>query len=531
MSTNKSKRKTKYKFDKYRKYRPIDIVNLLYLIFIASFYPLFLDDKYFNITITKTNVFTYSTIAYIILGIAAIVIENSMISYYDAGKPFHIYRDSRLFAAPDLWMTLFFAANIMAWVMAENKQQAMTGSEGRRFGLAIVIVIFIMFIIMARECFISPAVLVFAFAASGLSFFIAVTQHLGYDIFGLREGVAEKQKEMFISTFGNINTFASYICIILPVFLAVFIFSEKLWARIISVIGIIAASMAIITAKSDNVYLGVAAAIVLLFYVSVWNRHIGRYFAGLFMMAAGLFSMSLLNERFHGSTAHLNGIAEMIDNKTVMGGLTAALAVFCLVFLILKKRNSALYYKIQSRQLLIIVTILGAAAIISGVVMGIRSGNEFFTFDDKWGTYRGYIWKRSWSLFLDAPPLNKIFGYGNETISQLMKANYYDEMVRITNRIYDNCHNEVLQYLVTTGIFGAVSYIGLFVTSMVYMIKRAGKNPAVIACMAGCAAYAVQGLVNLNQPITTPYYFVMLAAGIGAIRYRDQGYGADTNKK
>ena len=46
-----------------------------------------------------------------------------------------------------------------------------------------------------------------------------------------------------------------------------------------------------------------------------------------------------------------------------------------------------------------------------------------------------------------------------------------------------------------------------------------------IACLAGAIGYLTQALVNLNQPITTPYYFVILASGIGYIRYRDQGYG------
>ena len=52
------------------------------------------------------------------------------------------------------------------------------------------------------------------------------------------------------------------------------------------------------------------------------------------------------------------------------------------------------------------------------------------------------------------------------------------------------------------------------------------KGDAVaIAALAGCIGYLVQGLVNLNQPITTPFYFVLLAFGIGYLRYRDQGYG------
>ena len=96
----------------------------------------------------------------------------------------------------------------------------------------------------------------------------------------------------------------------------------------------------------------------------------------------------------------------------------------------------------------------------------------------------------------------------------------YDEMLEVTKRTYDNSHNELLQYLVTTGLIGMVSYIGLFITGMKYLIKNLEDNPAVAACLAAAAGYWVQGIVYLNQPITTPLYFVMMAAGIGYVRYR-----------
>ena len=48
-----------------------------------------------------------------------------------------------------------------------------------------------------------------------------------------------KQKEMFISTFGNINTYGAYLCVVIPIFVALFVFSQKLWVRILSGISIV----------------------------------------------------------------------------------------------------------------------------------------------------------------------------------------------------------------------------------------------------------------------------------------------------
>ncbi len=519
MTKGKNKKSS---FSPYREERPADFVNLLYLFVIFGLYPLFIDvkNRYFNITATKAHFFLVSTLIYLMFILLAYGIEILLIRYY--GSQDQIWKEPTvIFFRPVFWMALFLLANIMAWFMAEDKGKAWTGEDGRRFGLAMVLVIVCMFFFLARECRLKPWIFYVVFVSAIMAFFLSITQHFGWDFLKLRLGVAEKQKEMFISTFGNINTFASYICLALPVFLAVFIFSDRLSARITAGIGTVAGAMSIITAKSDNVYLGIFAAVLLLFYLSVLNKHIGRYAAALFLMSCGLCIMAVLNECLHGSTKHLNGFAAVVEDKRYMAALTVFLAVVSLILIVLRKKKPQLYQSFQSRRFLLIITLMLIAIAGVGIGIGVHSQNELFVFNDKWGTYRGYIWKRGFSLFQDAPLRNKLFGYGNETISHLMKEYYYDEMIAVTNRLYDNCHNEFLQYLVTTGLFGLISYLGLLITAFRYMWKRAQKDPFVIACLCGCAAYVAQSIVNLNQPITTPLYFVMLAAGVGAARSKE----------
>lgn len=54
-----------------------------------------------------------------------------------------------------------------------------------------------------------------------------------------------------------------------------------------------------------------------------------------------------------------------------------------------------------------------------------------------------------------------------------MTNRYYDDMMNTVGVIYDNAHNEYLQYLITTGIFGAVSYVGLLVTTGGALVRTA----------------------------------------------------------
>ncbi len=511
-------------FNRYRKNRPVDIVNLGFLIFVTTVYTIFMHNMYFDITGTRGKVFTYGSLLYVILFVVSFILEVVMIRYYGSDKPV-FYKDSPVILMPELWIILFMIANTVALFMTPDRLAAWSGSNGRYFGLSMVIILTLMFVCLAREASVNKLIFVLLFAVSGFAYVLAYLQHFGFDPFALRERVTDKQKEMFISLFGNINTYGSYICIVLPVFVAVFIFSKKIWCRVVAGLSIVMAGMAIIPAKSDNVYLGLGVAFIFLFYVAILNKDFTEYIFAVLLLFVGLETMAILNSVFKGSQKHINGIAEIVESPKVMLILSLCIVAVLVVSLIFRKLKYETYKKIQCPLFLIIFSILMVIALIVIVVLGVRSGNELFVFNDKWGTFRGFIWTRGWYLFRDSSVLHKIFGNGNETISQLMYDYYFEQMIAITFRKYDNLHNELLQYLVTTGLFGCLSYIGFVSTSFAYIGKRMKGDAVAIGCLAGGVSYFAQSLVNLNQPITTPFFFVILATGIGYIRYRDQGFG------
>jgi O-antigen ligase len=173
------------------------------------------------------------------------------------------------------------------------------------------------------------------------------------------------------------------------------------------------------------------------------------------------------------------------------------------------------------------------------IIIGIINKWPIFTFDDLWGNYRGFIWNRLCRLYNDFPLLKKIFGNGNESIMELMSVNYYEEMYDLTGTIYDSAHNEYLQYLVTTGLFGLVSYAGLCVSTIINGVKSSGElrkskehnisdklhvseisitDVLPLILVAAYAAYLVQAAFNVIQPITTPYAFLLVAMLAGMRR-------------
>ncbi|MCR4609429.1 MAG: O-antigen ligase family protein [Eubacterium sp.] len=523
----------------------------LYLTFLSSFYLLYMHDMYFDITITRTKCFTYGTIAFIITAILSYALESILHSAFvykpDGGNDKkgskaitfrgmldHFDRqretDIRFYAKPWFYAVLFIisqaaAAFINAARASKNDsiflglKYAMNGERGRRLGLSMMLLIFAMFIIVAFRVSSIRCVYPILLVVSFYMFYIAYLQHFGTDYRNWRREIKKSQKTVFMSTIGNMNTFGSYICMFLAISIAAFIFTNRWFYRILTASGILAGSFIIMTAKSDNVYLGTGVAVVVLFFVAVKRKKLAEWMLSVFMISVGLFAMSLLDKSKKGNRGHLNGIAELVGNPKIMGAFLILSAVVSAVFIFIKLKKTAFYERIQNKWLMIGVTAVGLMAVAAFVIIGIRNKNELFVFNNRWGEFRGYIWSRSWRVFGKADIGHKLFGYGNETVRDIMLTNYHQEMIDVTKKVYDSCHNILLQRLLTTGIFGLVTFVTLFGSSVRYMFKYSQGRAEIFACAAGASAYFAEAMVNPEQPITTPLFYVLLAVGVGLARY------------
>lgn len=522
MSSKSSKRKNQQEKDRayIKGYRIPDYLNYLYLFVMFTIYPIITDNKYFNITITRYNCFAYAAAAYIIALVIGYIIESTIEDYNGYPSILPSFNKKKRYAKPEFWMEAFLVANIFACICADDSNNAFSGKQGRFMGLLTYMLIAFMFIIMTQRLKINMIIYMFFAAATAYAYIIAIVQHSGYDILNYKDGISAKQYNIFISTMGNINIFASFITITTAVFLCMFIFAKEIYSRIVAAILIVGGGFCIMIANSDSVYLGLVSVLVLLFFLAYKDGCVKRFVCALIFLAIGNLGVVLLNKYVVDKFENRGGFAQIFDNiKMAVIILIALVVLYGIVAFVAKKFKDKLESLNKKKVILILLGIMlvGAGVI---VIAGVASGHELFKFNYKWGTYRGYIWSKCVELFNDAPLTNKLFGYGNETLKELMNSSYRTEMLEVTGKVYDNAHNEVLQYLVTTGLLGAISYIGLFITSCIYMIKNSKNDAIVYISLAVTVGYFVQGLINLNQPITTPFYFLFMAMGIGHIRYQ-----------
>lgn len=517
-SSNQSKKMKKAGMEYKNSIRVTDWILYLYLLAIFGVYPWITNDKYFNITITRYRFFMIATFVYVGLAILGYLLDGYILKHYGVEQDIITEEQILTYKKPDFWMGAFVLSQLFAWVVSSDKLAAMTGAQGRRLGLFFFIAVALMYMIVSLRAKVSEICLMIFAASAVYAYVIAIFQHMGSDFMHYKDRIAPKLYHVFVSTFGNINVFASFLCISIPAFICVAVFSRKLVYRIVAMVVLVLGGMCIMIANSDSAYLGICAGVILIFFLAYKNGCVQRFFMTMICLAVGNLGVVLQNHLLIKEYDKRGGVAEALDRIDL-----AVLILFFAIVLYTATILIAKYCGTKLEQLNKKKVILGmlAGLLILGICIvcyGVHSGAALFTFNYKWGTYRGYIWTKCGELFREAPLKNKLFGYGNESLKQLMVDNYGKEMVAVTGKTYDNAHNEVLQYLITTGIAGAVSYIGLCVSSFVYILKKAEGRAFAYVTLAVMMGYFVQSLINVNQPITTPFFFVFMALGVGYVR-------------
>lgn len=522
-------------------------ITSAFLLYMLVIYPLALHDHYFDITYTKYTVFKVGVILFAVIWAMGLVIVLTGINAGDmkgrhAGGNAKVGTMDKLKAVicdgvygTDICMVLFFISGVMSFIMAEDKKNAFTGAQGRYCGLAFMILIFIMYIIVSAkvsnmEKMWSLISMVFVLVSS-VTFIIAILQNIGFDPFKLLDGINRKQRNIYVSTFGNIDIFGSFICIALPLFMGLYVTEKSNIKRIVYGIGVFAGFMAFIPANADVVFAGVGAAIIAVLFATVYMERVDRLFELVMLGSGGYLGMVLLRMLVGTNGAKITGFNRLAEHSALLVIIFAVVLFIRLIIQVYINKNkteiyinenkSEVYINKQKNGTGIKLIIALAVVLISGIaviIYGRKNNLAMFDFNDKWGSYRGYIWRRVTGLYGELPFVQKIFGHGNESIRSLMDDRFYDEMLQVTGTVYDNAHNEYLQYLVTQGLLGMLSYVGVVVTAAIAGVKKIKRSPYILGLLLAVVSYGVQAMFNVNQCITTPYMFLMTAMLIGTCR-------------
>lgn len=505
----------------------LSIVLGIYVILIGLGHPLVIKNQYFDILVVKYYYYCFCTILMAILVVGySITVRAKQTTLFFRG--FSLKNFLRNYTVADYAVLIYLMVAIISTITSDYLYESFWGNEGRYTGLFLIIWYVISYFCVSRFWKYKSWYIDVILVAGLFVCLFGITDYFKLDILHFKINMVAEQIPIFTSTIGNINTYTAYVGIMVAMATVLFAtdrkFKSMLWHYICMVIGF----FAIIMGVSDNAYLSLGVLFGFLpLYLFKSTKGIQRYIIVLATFFSVIQCIDWINFYFKDIVLGTDGLFDVIADSGIL--LYLVLGLWGLIILwyqleyikkIKSKENVNLFRYIWLT-LLLLAMILVLYIIYDCNVLGNEgrygSLGNYFLFNDEWGTHRGYIWRNAMECFSRFPLWKKLVGFGPETFGILLmhqtKGNIYNE-------IFDSAHNEYLQYLLTIGIAGLISYVAFILACIKKCFRQKVENPFMIALAFGIICYSAQAFVNLNLPIVTPIFWLLL--GMGSAKSKEE---------
>lgn len=389
------------------------------------------------------------------------------------------------FSSVDAAVLAFMTSSIVSSLFSQFRLYSFSGSCGWMVGTLQIVLLGLAYFVVSRNFVPKRSVFYISCAGVFVVLAIAFLNGFGLDPFEMHLGLSDSVAANYISTIGNVNTFSGYICLILFFLVGTYVDSKEKKIKIVCAGLIFISSCCALMCNSDSFWLGsLFAGAAAGLYIRRFPKKILEFseMGIIFSVASGVVSFLLLT-----------GVS-----KTVFNGFTRVYlkhSIWIFAFLVFVAIRIA-YVKLEN-------LIVNRAKLLSNIyfilLVTIFSAVVIYTvchFDDTWGTYRGFIWKNAVNMFGHFSLKNKLFGIGTDCFGIVFNDCFGKQINDIYNMPVLNAHNEFLQYLISNGIFGVLSYSALYFTVIYDEITNPKKHVSDINVFMPVCAYLGQALIN-----------------------------------
>lgn len=507
------------------------LINI-YLMLMFSFFPLFLTSQFAHARTNKYHLYL------ILSGVMIVaVVGVSIMDYLEEKR----YQKASLRFLPmsyaDVSFICFFGFATISTLVSDYKLQSLLGEYpnglGRNNGLILLLVYLLVYLVITRRYSFKDYVIAVYLIFSSAVAFLAIVNFFYIDILGVYNGYIDLWKLFdgteanvnvvlnFGSTIGNKNLISAFLCMSLPIAVMSFVLIDKRYMKIIGGIAAAFSYCGLLCADSTSGILGLIIIVAVMAIFSARSyKTLKWYFLALTIMLASAKLLRLFSYFMGDLSKGFEFMQSFLIYSRLMYIPIAVCAVLFIVMQVFEKKLSPHYPKKTIVILLIVLTVGVIAAAIGAVVYYsvINPDAELsedlsglLRFDENWGTHRGYYWIKSLDEYKDFSLIHKLFGAGLDSVGAVMEPYFSDMFTRFGETSTDCVHNEFLNYFITQGALGLLSYLTLLGTVIVRALRRAKNNPMILIFLSAVICYAIQSVVNLYQPITTPLFFIFLS--------------------
>ncbi|MGN0346139.1 MAG: O-antigen ligase family protein [Lachnospiraceae bacterium] len=513
--------------------------TFLYLALMLLVFPLYYENKYYNMGQAKYNFFLYVSGAFLLIMILELLIYGILTVVKTpqdlTGKSFW-----QNLSGADKMVIAYLVVTSISFLLAADKDMAGWGYNGWHMGLISQDIFVASYFILSRYYKKNSWVLPGAVVVAAIAFQIGILQRFSIDPLGMYQDLTAIDIEKFLSTIGQTTWYSSYAVLLVPFSFYLFWSGENVVSRVVFGITTALSFGMLCTTNSDSAYVGFAMVLMAFLWFSMESD--AKFMRFLEIILVGLCSfriVGIMQRIFPEKMIELiTGTEEMSKFVTQNMSMRILLILFATIYIVLRivkrrgllKGEDAVVKKIKWLRPAMIIVPVVAVILLIGLMVAVTnqalpeslnslSSIGSLNFDEQWGNQRGFNWRMAWKAFCSAGIKDKFLGVGPDCFAAAMDAYCKAEVNAYWNgKILACAHNEWLNMLVTQGILGLISYVGLFVAAVRRMGRCAHKNSELVPFVAAALAYMGHNLFCYQQCVCTSIMFLLLGMGEACVR-------------
>lgn len=492
-----------------------------YLLIMFTLFELFLTNGYYS---ARKDKYWFFVILTTFLTLSVVIVITSL--YLDKTIP----KEQRLttqvpffnMSVTDYAFVIFFFCACITTIFSPYKYDSLTGAAGRDNGLILLTCYLAAYLIISRFYYYKEYVLIAFMVGGCIISALAIVNFYYMDPLGIIEGLEPWYANNFGSTIGNKNYIAIYMCIFLSVAMIMFVVYKERYMKVLCGVSTMFAYCGLLTAGSNSGFIGLFALMLAMTAVCIRKPELFRNFMlALTIMIASGFILRIMSIITNDKHKGFESIGETLVYSIEVLYLLIVLIVITTVLFILKDVD-AINNHWPKNTLMIIVLTLGIGIIglfacimyyytVIDTTTDLGSMTKLLRFNEYWGTHRGVMWIGAMEEYSNYNFFDKLFGQGCDTFYHIYEP-HFDELYRYGKDMSTNCaHNEYINYLVTQGLLGLSSYMTIIISTIIRAFKNSKNNILSLVFVMPVIAYCAQAVVNIYQPITTPFLIIFIA--------------------
>lgn len=514
----------------------LEYVSAFWAIVLVIAVPLYMKEGYYQIGTAKYNAF-----AHVVVFGMPVLLLLALIYIICSVKEAGISRQGianlcKNMSVTDWFVLGYIVSVLLSFFLCGQRKEAFWGYSGWFMGLFSQLAFVLIYFLCSRFMKDGPLVLAVLCAVSAYVFVLGIQHRLLIDPIGVYESLTDYYKTQFLSTLGQASWYSSFMTTVLPVGMFAFWHFKHVAVRIVSGLFVLVSFMTMVTQNTDSAYFGFLAATLVLLHVSVKNANrMRRFFEVMLLFTLAPKCMQLLLKVYPNNIMTWDTISQILVFDGRVWILSVLCAIMIAVFALLDKSEK---YPLGAMRILrallyagigclvifwVIVLVLSAKGITPPVVEALSQKIPYLTWDWKWGNGRGFTWSITSQMIGEMNLKNRLFGVGPDCYAIYAHGNYNEQLkAGWGDMVLTNAHNEWLNMLMVGGIFGAVTYLGIFLSTLIRFVKNSENRPLLIGMAACIAAYMAHNIFCYQQVLCTPFVFLFMAIGEYQIRKKTE---------